>query len=376
MLRVLAVTACLAKVAIATCPDDPEVDLCESTGAETGSGFRASPWMALVLPLATARPKVATGLALVLALAVGAEAVTCGELKDFYKSEQCCGSPTTVLSNPVPGTPACPYNFNKPACNTAEPQTPRDLSTGASGSMVPKAATLTDAQANFLPLVNVHFHLGAEHKSDAYNNGTDAEAYDAASSGRRLAGNPRPGFMCPTDTLTDAQMTPYTFQYCKGDVQVGKSYEVHYVHSTAGTDNDASDNMNADLLADGLGGAANGRGLLNPMVVVQGQIYQIVNGGPTVNDLLHGWTVVGHNNSVMYSGSTTGQSHDNSVCSPYVITWHVDKDCHQVSPESFDNLCKQMKDLYGMSVDLEPHGSRILVSPAYVVRSEYVVPLA
>ena len=49
-------------------------------------------------------------------------------------------------------------------------------------------------------------------------------------------------------------------------------------------------------------GAANGRGLLNPMVVVQGQIYQIVNGGPTVNDLLHGWTVVGHNNSVMYSG--------------------------------------------------------------------------
>ncbi|CAE7598336.1 unnamed protein product [Symbiodinium natans] len=375
MLRLLAVSACLAKVAIATCPDDPEVDLCESTGEETGSGFRSSPWMALVLPLASARPKVATGLALALALAVGAEAVTCGELKDFYKSEQCCGSPTTELSNPVPGTPACPYNFNKPACNTAEPQTPRDLSTGATGSMVPKAATLTDAQANFLPLVNVHFHLGAEHKSDAYNNDTDAMAYDAASSGRRLASNPRPGFMCPTDTLTDAQMTPYTFQHCTGDVQVGKSYEVHYVHSSAGTDNDASDGMNADLLADGLGGAANGRGLLNPMVVVQGQIYQIVNGGPTVNDLLHGWTVVGHNNSVMYSGSTTGQSHDNSVCSPYVITWHVDKDCHQVSPESFDNLCKQMKDLYGMSVDLAPHGSRILVSPTYVVQSQYVVEL-
>ena len=74
--------------------------------------------------------------------------------------------------------------------------------------------------------------------------------------------------------------------------------------------------------------------------------------------------------------STTGQSHDNSVCSPYSITWHVDKDCHQVgillerrrllegqlaaslvstdcfagqvSPESFDNLCKQMKETYNM----------------------------
>jgi len=58
-------------------------------------------------------------------------------------------------------------------------------------------------------------------------------------------------------------------------VQVGKSYEIHYVHSSAGMDNNPTDDMNADLLADGLGGAANGRGLLNPMIVVQGQIFQI-----------------------------------------------------------------------------------------------------
>ena len=67
----------------------------------------------------------------------------------------------------MPGTAACPYSFAKPACSTAEPQTPRDLTAGAVGSMTPKAATLTDAQANFLPLVNVHFHLGAEHKTEA-----------------------------------------------------------------------------------------------------------------------------------------------------------------------------------------------------------------
>ncbi|CAE7237597.1 unnamed protein product [Symbiodinium natans] len=81
--------------------------------------------------------------------------------------------------------------------------------------MVPKAATLTKAQANFLPLVNVHFHL-------------------------RVPGRQPAACLCPTDTLTD--------------VQVGKSYEVHYVYSTAGTDNDPSDSMNADLVADGLGG--------------------------------------------------------------------------------------------------------------------------
>ena len=58
------------------------------------------------------------------------------------------------------------------------------------------------------------------------------------------------------------------------------------------------------------------------MIVVQGQIFQIVNGAATVDDMLHGWTVVGHDNSLMYPGSTTGQSHDNEVCSPYSITWH------------------------------------------------------
>ncbi|CAE7549300.1 unnamed protein product [Symbiodinium sp. CCMP2592] len=316
-------------------------------------------------------PNLVTGLALGLAAwSMGVDAVTCGELKTFYKNEQCCGQPTQEVSAPVPGTAACPYSFAKPACSTAEPQTPRDLTAGAVGSMTPKAATLTDDQANFLPLVNVHFHLGAEHKTEAYSDDTDSIAYDAASSGRRLAGNVRPGFMCSKSSLNANQLAPYNFTYCKGDVQVGKSYEIHYVHSSAGMDNNATDDMNADLLADGLGGAANGRGLLNPMIVVQGQIFQIVNGAATVDDMLHGWTVVGHDNSVMYPGSTTGQSHDNEVCSPYSITWHVDKDCHQVSPESFDNLCKQMSEAYGMYADLYPHGSRKLVSSQYVVKSE------
>ncbi|CAK9018889.1 2 [Durusdinium trenchii] len=43
-------------------------------------------------------------------------------------------------------------------------------------------------------------------------------------------------------------------------------------------------------------------------------------------------------------------------------------------PESFDHLCKQMKD-YNMDADLKPHGSRILVDSKFVVNSEYVNPL-
>ena len=164
----LALCASLVGSVAAMCPDDPEVDLCEVDGQETSHGTRNGAWMALLLPLASTRPSLATGLALALAAgSVGVDAVTCGELKTFYKNEQCCGQATREVSAPVPGTAACPYSFAKPACSTAEPQTPRDLTAGAVGQMTPKAATLTDDQANFLPLVNVHFHLGAEHKTEA-----------------------------------------------------------------------------------------------------------------------------------------------------------------------------------------------------------------
>ena len=87
----------------------------------------------------------------------------------------------------------------------------------------------------------------------AYSDGTDSDAFDA---GRRLAttGTVRPGWMCPTSSLNSTQLQAYTFQYCKGQVEVGKSYEIHYVHSSAGMDANDTDDVNADSLSDGLGG--------------------------------------------------------------------------------------------------------------------------
>jgi hypothetical protein len=284
-----------------------------------------------------------------------------------------------AASQECPACAACPYSFAKPKCEDAEPQAPRDLSTGAEdGKMKPKAVVLDLAQAKELPLTNVHFHLGAEHKSDAYTDGVDSEAYDAAH-GRRLGSDPRPGWMCPKADLTAEQTAEYKFEYCKGDVAVGKTYEVHYVHSSAGYDAEALKSASVDLLSDGLGGAANGRGLLNPMVVVQGQVYQIVNNGAEYEDMLHEWVsgqAEDYTNAVMYMGSTTGQGHDNEVCSPYAITWHVDKACVQVSPQSFDKMCKMMKDEYNMEADLYPHGSRKILDAEFVVPLTHVQPLA
>jgi len=250
-------------------------------------------------------------------------------------------------------------------------------------------------------LVNVHWHLGAEHKSEAYNDDTDSKAYDAGrrlrsvkpfygressmilGEGRSLAesGEVRPGFMCPTADLTEEEKAPYEFKYCKG-LEVGKTYEVHYVHSSAGYNPDDTTMADEDLLADGLGGAANGRGLLNPMVTVEGQVFLLVNGDDAPTDMLMNsvnapFVKNGEfDDAVMYHGSTTGPSHDNEVCSPYAITWHVDKRCNKISAESFDNMCKVMKETYNMEADLYSHGSRKILDPKWVVPAEYVVPLA
>lgn len=389
---------------LGVCPDDPDSDLCDDVGevenekdVDAASTMKTN-YLALALAVAMQRggaqqlawiPLVAP-LVGMLPTAT-AEGKTCGTAKAAYKAAECCGEPDKELPSSVKDAlcDACPYSFEKPLCVDAEPQAPRDLTgadgRAAAGEMIPKAAVLNHAQADMIPLVNVHFHLGAEHKSDEFSDDTDSVAFDGANANRRLAaGAVRPGFMCSNDNLTDAQMAPYEFQYCKGDVQVGKSYEVHYVHSTAGThaaDVAGDDEATADLMADGLGGAANGRGLLNPMVVVEGQVYHIVNdesltSSSTESHILHGWSVETHDKAVMYAGSTTGGSHNNQVCSPYAITWHVDLKCHRVSASDFDKMCKEKAEKYGLYNDLYPHNSRVLVSPQFVVKSEYVLDYA
>merc|ERR1711998_772862 len=65
-----------------------------------------------------------------------------------------------------------------------------------------------------------------------------------------------------------------------------------------------------------------------------------------------------------YTGSTTGTSRDNLVCSRYTpITWQVDRKCHMISAASFDKLCESMKGVRDdMSMDLHAHGARETVA--------------
>jgi len=112
-------------------------------------------------------------------------------------------------------------------------------------------------------------------------------------------------------------------------------------------------------------------------VGVQGQIFTIVNDDTYYYpDLIRGWIVdeeMGMGQDIaMYTGSTTGESRSNEICSSYSpITWQVDRKCHKISASSFDKLCYDMKmQRDDMSDDLYAHGSRELVTPDYVANNQ------
>merc|ERR1711937_700775 len=112
-------------------------------------------------------------------------------------------------------------------------------------------------------------------------------------------------------------------------------------------------------------------------VGVQGQIYTIVNDESYFYpDMIRGWIVDEVDNMAQdiayYTGSTTGTSRNNEVCSQYTpITWQVDRKCHMISASSFDKLCYDMKQQRDdMSDDLHAHGSRELVADKYVANNQ------
>merc|ERR1712127_25182 len=75
----------------------------------------------------------------------------------------------------------------------------------------------------------------------------------------------------------------------------------------------------------------------------------------------------------MYTGSTTGDSRNNDLCSQYSpITWQVDRKCHMISASSFDKMCYDMKmQRDDMSDDLHAHGSRELVHHDYTANNQH-----
>jgi hypothetical protein len=240
--------------------------------------------------------------------------------------------------------------------------------------------------------VNVHWHLGAEHLSvgqfdEAGTGPAHAEEDTDGAHGysrRQLAGkNVRKGLQCHHYKANDPLFTtPYVWKYCDKTMVIGETYEVHWPHSAAGACGTKwqyqTPFYDGVFCKDGIIEIAP----LNTYkkIGVQGQVYTIVNDGLGEaspyhhDDMIKGMIVKGDfgKDIAMYTGSTTGTSRDNDVCSRFTpITWQVDRKCHMVSASSFDKMCKDMMEKSDdMSGDLHAHGARELVATHLVADNQ------
>lgn len=218
--------------------------------------------------------------------------------------------------------------------------------------------------------VNVHWHLGAEHRSEGqYDENGKGPDPEMVAGHRDLAGDARLGLRCGLYDETDPKFTQeYEWEHCVG-MHVGETYEVHWPHSKAGAC--GTPNQYQTPFYDGVFCHAGKLDLsiLEQQVAVQAQVFTIVNDEDYYFPNLMAGMIVDEENGMgvevtKYTGSTTGTTRDNETCSGYApITWQVDRKCHMVSASTFDKMCADMKSQRDdMSDDLYAHGSRELVS--------------
>lgn len=359
-------------------------------------------------------------LSILLLLVVGGKAAqevtglrtTCSDLKGVYTQETCCGQPQKefgfqivpdpskslyLSSNPCDGKKPKPgTGFDNIDCFVdgvvkAAEQAGGDVTKGYEGKLdvsgrVPITKRYFESTPPLCP-VNVHWHLGAEHRSQGEydeNGKGPLKAGSPATGGRRLADNPtgrrlasdgdvRYGFACNKYDAYDPKFTtPYNWQHCVGMI-VGETYEVHWPHSAIGACHTPYQYQTpfydgvfcgwSDAVAAAV--AADAQNLVNH-VGVQAQVFTIVNDESYYfPDLMRGAIVDGDHWSdvAAYTGSTTGTTRNNKKCSMYTpITWQVDRKCHLISASTFDKMCADMKQQADdMSGDLYAHGARELV---------------
>jgi len=216
-----------------------------------------------------------------------------------------------------------------------------------------------DYEVDFVPItqpyyqvglcpVNVHWHLGTEHYSAGEYDCEMLDDHDRREmmedkhpmcgpsevhERRRLAGKARQGYQCNLYDPEDEKFTkPYEWKYCDKSMEVGQTYEVHWPHSAAGacgTPNQYQTpfydgvfcNLNMEILS------TLGAQDIASAVGVQAQVFVIVNDEDYYYpDLIRGMVVEPElemgSDMAVYTGSTTGTSRDNTICSSYTpITW-------------------------------------------------------
>jgi hypothetical protein len=215
---------------------------------------------------------------------------------------------------------------------------------------------LTFVEGGLCP-VNVHWHYGTEHLSAGEFDENGAGPYSPSEKDEGI----RLGFQCHYYDANDPKFTTaYDWKHCV-DMRVGETYEVHWPHSAAGACGTPFQYQTPFYDGVFCKAATVPLSPLENKVGVHSQVFVIVNDESYYNpDMIKGMIVdpsSGFGSDIAYyTGSTTGTSRNNEVCSAYSpITWQVDRKCHLISASSFDKMCADMmlqKD--DMSGDLYP----------------------
>jgi hypothetical protein len=249
------------------------------------------------------------------------------------------------------------------------PQSGANVTKGYQGEMQVSYLPITgEYWENKMCPVNVHWHLGAEHYSAGeFDENGDGPNGNDFGSGKQ--DGTQAGYRCTKYDANDPIFTKkYEWKHCIG-MEVGETYEVHWPHSAAGAC--GTPNQYQTPFYDGVFCQIEKLDLTTPgatagQIGVQAQVFVIVNDESYYYpDLMRGMIKDGPygQDIAKYTGSTTGSSRNNLVCSSYSpITWQVDRKCHLISASTFDKMCYDMKmQRDDMSDDLHPHGARELV---------------
>lgn len=221
-----------------------------------------------------------------------------------------------------------PKEENK--CIGAGPQAPRDIDKMAGNNSV--IFEMAPAMAE-MDLCNIHFHRNAEHKSAAYSTFVE----DDSNSGWACK-EPAPGRL---------SMEHAEYKGCEG-IAPGDTIEVHWVYTTCDIETDGVTPMGSGL------SACLTTICSNPQLRVAAQVFVLQENGELK---FSESPVMQSGPTVEYAGSTTGTSYSNNHCSPFQVTWDVNKTCGTLDIDDFSKWCSDNK-----YKDKHAHGVRELVT--------------
>ena len=205
-------------------------------------------------------------------------------------------------------------------CLTDGPQTPRDISSAYGLNTTMFTAAPSSGEMN---LCNIHTHTNAEHKGPGF------EVFVGSEDDG--------GYACNgTADLTAAELADYDDNDYDG-VDPGDTIEVHWVHTSCDTSP-----------GEGLGACVPDT-CTDPVLRVETQVFLVVNDrnagdfmdyayqGNRLNFKYQPKAIPNNTGTpVVFRGSTTGPSYNQSVCSPAQVTWSVRPQCAKLDIASLD----------------------------------------